>query len=135
MFGNKKKKYVYVDNGVQKEIDSFHKHYSEKIKEYEERKLKKISFGIGDLVKTIYPNSPEMYISSVQDFDFSIVSGKCRNRTILEDETTITVIEEYFCRFHIVEPEICVKYHDSNFKLVHEKFKEEELIIVSRKDV
>lgn len=123
---------VRIDN-YEKDRAWFEEKYKETIEKYEKRKHTDSKFRENDIVKTIYPNSPEMLVSFVKCFNYSITSNS--SRQIFETENKITYIIDYAISFSVNEPEICVKYHDSNFQLVVGKFKEEELIIVSRKEV
>lgn len=129
---NPQKEIVEIDN-YENDRAFFEEKNKEKIEEYEKRLHTDSKFREWDIVKSIYPNSPEMLVVLSKSFNYYIDQKRKTNK--FEKDNTITTIRDYVFGFYITEPEIYVKYHDSNFQLVAGKFKEEELILVSRKEV
>lgn len=101
----------------QERYDKFCEENSEKIKKLRERKNK---FQIGDCVKSIYQNSPEMTVFSSSNFYFDV---RWENHT------------NGFYNFYLQEyvPKVVVKYFKDG-ELVTLQFYENELILASRKD-
>lgn len=120
MFGWFKKKVVEEKSNVhtyQEQLDKYYEENSEKIKKLRERKNK---FQIGDCVKSIYQNSPEMTVFSSSNFYFDVC---------LENHTN------GFYNFYLQEyvPKVVVKYFKDG-ELTTLQFYENELILASRKD-
>lgn len=120
MFGWFKKKVVEEKSNVptyQEQYDKFCEENSEKIKKLRERKNK---FQIGDCVKSIYQNSPEMTVFSSSNFNFDVC---WKNHT------------NGFYNFYFYEhiPKVVVKYF-KNEELVCLDFYENELVLISKKD-
>lgn len=120
MFGWFKKKVVEEKSNVptyQEQYDKFCEENSEKIKKLRERKNK---FQMGDVVKTIYANSPEMTVYRSNNFHFDVVWKTCING-----------IYNFYFREYI--PNVVVKYFKDG-ELTTLQFYENELILASRKD-
>lgn len=129
---NPQKKIVEIDN-YEKDRAFFEEKNKEKIEEYKERILKGSIFKVGDVVRTIYPNSPEMLVSFVDDFRYCVWDKAHKNQ--FKKDNVITNIIDYSFHFSVYEPKIYASYHDGNYKLTTKEFTEEMLTLISRKEV
>lgn len=129
---NLKKEIVEIDNYV-KDRAFFEEKNKEKIEEYEKRLHEDSKFREGDVVKTIYPNSPEMLVTFVDRFRYCIWDRRHENK--FKKDNTVTRIIDYSFHFSVYEPKIYASYHDGNYKLTTKEFTEEMLTLISRKEV
>lgn len=129
---NPQKKIVEIDN-YEKDRAFFEEKNKEKIEEYEKRLRTDSKFRKWDIVKSIYPNSPEMLVTFVDGFRYCIWDRRHENK--FKKDNTVTKIIDYSFHFSVYEPKIYVSYHDGNYKLTTKEFTEEMLTLISRKEV